>query len=63
MEPACDETYVVYVRDPGPDGELGTEQVVARCPTHEEALRVRHENQQPGRQCVIRFDGVTGGGD
>lgn len=39
------------------------EQRLASFATYEEARRLQRRCQGQARQCVIRFEGVTGGGD
>jgi len=65
MDHVHDDCYMVFVRtDPDhsrrPDA---AERPLVRCSTYEEARWVRQENQGPGRKCIIRYIGTTGGGD
>jgi hypothetical protein len=65
MDTVQEEGFVVFVRsEPGyaerPDA---TERALVRCASYEEARWVRQENQGPGRECIIRYVGPTGGGD
>jgi hypothetical protein len=58
-----EDCFVVYVRGLLADSAGEAEQVVARCPTQEEAHHVQQEYRRAGREAVVRFEGVTGGGD
>ena len=60
-----EDQYIVYIRfDPGhterPDAG---EEFVAACSSYEEARRVRQEYHGVAKECVIRYVGVSGGGD
>jgi hypothetical protein len=65
MEAAFDDCFVVYSHNgQGPaDRPEGVEQVLAVCPTYEEACRVRQQYHGPASECIIRFVGPAGGGD
>jgi hypothetical protein len=62
--PQSDE-FEVYLRHDGPHaGWMEVEErAVVRCPTYEEARRVRQEFLHLHRKCVIRYVGPAGGGD
>jgi hypothetical protein len=60
-----DDSFTVYVRTdpnhaPSPD-EI--EVPLASFSSYEDALRAQRAYQRPVRECVIRFQGDTGGGD
>ena len=59
------DCFVVFVRDGSEPMRRpeAVERPVARCPTYEEAVRVREDLRAAGKNCVIRFVGETGGGD
>ena len=65
MEEALDDRYVVYVRsrrdmhDPPEESEWPA----VTCSSYEEACRVRQAHRQHARDCVIRYIGLSGGGD
>ena len=65
MDETRQDGYVVFVRDEtrGNRKPGDIEQVVATCPSYEEADRVRQRLRHSGRHCVIRVVGETGGGD
>jgi hypothetical protein len=58
-----EDCFVVYVRQLDPRTGRGGEWEVACYPTREEARRVQRKNRAAGRECVVRFAGVAGGGD
>ena len=65
MDRIQDDCFVVFVRtDPAharrPDA---AERPLVSCSTYEEARWVRQEYEGPGRKCIIRYVGTTGGGD
>jgi hypothetical protein len=39
------------------------ERCLTSCPTYEEARRIQREYRTFARECVIRYEGETGGGD
>jgi hypothetical protein len=45
------------------DAPDGNEEPVAVCQTYEEARRVKQAYQVSAQDCVIRYQGDTGGGD
>ena len=60
-----DDRFTVYVRmDPShaPSPEDIEIPLASFC-SYEEALRAQRAYQRPARECVIRFQGDTGGGD
>jgi len=59
------DCFVVFVRDgAGASWRPGAaERAVASCHTYEEAVGVREKLRQQGKTCIIRFVGVSGGGD
>ena len=65
MDDVTQDCFVVFVRDRS--GSLARpetmEQVVATCPSYDEAVRTREKFRQPGRDCIIRCVSETGGGD
>jgi hypothetical protein len=65
MDLVQDGTFIVYVRtDPG-HGEHPTlvERPLATCPTYEEARRIQQAWRSASHDCVIRYEGIAGGGD
>jgi hypothetical protein len=65
MDLVHDSNFVVYVRtDPGHGEHPGrVERPLAAFPTYEEARRVQQTCRQAARDCVIRYEGISGGGD
>jgi hypothetical protein len=63
METMLADCFVVFVREYDPLGGPAEEWELARCHTHEEALRVMRDHHQPGCQCIVRYEGPSGGGD
>jgi hypothetical protein len=64
VEDTRQDCFVVFVRDGvGAGRPEVVEQVVATCPSYEDADRVRQELRGSGRHCVIRCVGQSGGGD
>lgn len=65
MEEAHEDRFVVYVRsrrdahDPPEDGEWPA----VACSSYQEARRIRRAARQHDRECVIRYVGLSGGGD
>jgi hypothetical protein len=60
-----EDHFTVYVRlDPGfaPSPEE-IEIPLGSFHSYQEALRAQRAYQRPARECVIRFQGDTGGGD
>jgi len=65
MNDLYEDCYVVYARSESvallePEA---IETPVATCSSYEEAAQVRHDTHLPGRRCIIRAVGPTGGGD
>jgi hypothetical protein len=65
MEPVHEDRFVVFVRadrrhDQAPEE---AERPVTSCATYAQAHRIKQRWQQAGRECVIRFVGIAGGGD
>ncbi len=63
MQESNPDRFQVYVREyrqrkGSPEVE---ERPLAVCPTFGEARRLRRAHLRPGRECVIRFLGDTGG--
>jgi hypothetical protein len=64
MESVHDDRFVVFVRERNPDqAPEKVERPVTSCATYAQAHRVKQRWQQAGRECVIRFVGIAGGGD
>jgi hypothetical protein len=63
MPQVLEDCFVVYVRGLFRKEPETAERVVARCPTQVEAQRIQQEHLRAGREAVVRFEGVTGGGD
>ncbi len=65
MATGFDDLYVVYLR--GPHSRMDFPEVAERpvkaCPTYGEARRVQRLFQGLDQDCVIRFQGDSGGGD
>ncbi len=65
MDYIHETSYVVYVRldkrHTAPPGAL--EQPVRTCSSYAEAREVQRLYRRASRECVIRFEGITGGGD
>jgi hypothetical protein len=65
MEDSHEDRFVVYVRsqrdrnDPPEESEWP----VVSCASYEEACRIRQLHRLHDRDCVIRFVGLSGGGD
>ncbi|HTU91692.1 MAG TPA: hypothetical protein VMF69_16530 [Gemmataceae bacterium] len=65
MDEIHDDRFVVYVRsrrdmrDPPEDSEAP----VVCCSSYEEACRIRQAHRLHARECVIRYVGLSGGGD
>jgi len=59
-----EDRFVVYVRS-GRDPERpgASERAFMSCPTYADAQRIRRGLHLINRDCVIRYDGETGGGD
>lgn len=57
--------FVVYAQreDTRPERPDQAEQELASCATYAQANRIRQCQERSGVHCVIRFVGVTGGGD
>jgi hypothetical protein len=59
------EEFTVYVRT-DPSHAMSTEDIeipLASFSSYEDALRAQRAYQLPARECVIRYQGDTGGGD
>jgi hypothetical protein len=60
-----DDDFTVYVRT-DPNHASSPEEIeipLASFSSYEEALRAQRAYQRPARECIIRFQGDTGGGD
>jgi hypothetical protein len=65
MDLVHDSNFVVYMRmdrSHGDDPERG-EQPLAVCATYADARRIQRAHRQAARDCVIRYEGIAGGGD
>jgi hypothetical protein len=65
MDPNHEDRFTLYVRtDPchAPSPEE-IEIPLGSFSTYEDALRAQRAYQRPTRECVIRFQGDSGGGD
>lgn len=65
MDTVYEDRFVVYLLE-----DLSSraspemvEQEVVSCSSYEEARRIRREYHASARECVIRYQGSTGGGD
>jgi hypothetical protein len=58
-----DDCFVVYIREKKRNPHRPMERQLVTCGSYQEAEMVRKENQGPDRHCIIRYTGVTGGGD
>lgn len=63
MFQTSDDCFVVYVRDEKKKFPFPRERKLVTCDSYAEAVQVRRENETPDRQCIIRFEGESGGGD
>jgi hypothetical protein len=65
MEETHDDRFVVYVRNrrDARDSPEDTEWPVVTCSSYEEACLIRQAHRRNDRDCVIRYVGVSGGGD
>jgi hypothetical protein len=65
MEETHDDRFVVYVRSrrDRPDAPEDLEWPVVTCSSYEEACQVRDAHRRHARDCVIRYVGLSGGGD
>lgn len=65
MDSQHDDRFAVFLR--ADDAHLETpeynEQPVALCDSYAEARRVQHALHRSAHECVIRYQGETGGGD
>jgi hypothetical protein len=60
-----DHSFTVFVRT-DPSHAASPEEIeipLASFSSYEEAVRAQRAYQRPVRECVIRFQGDTGGGD
>jgi hypothetical protein len=64
MDTSSADEYLVYLRQHLRHGDPPetAEEPLMTCATYEEARQVQLAHQRPGRECVIRFIGETGGG-
>jgi hypothetical protein len=65
MELVHDSSFVVYVRADRRheyDPEM-VERPLAACATYADARRIQQFYRQSDQECVIRYEGVSGGGD
>jgi len=65
MENVHDTNFVVYLRlDPShakpPDA---LERPLTACSTYAEAREVQQQCRQEAKDCIIRYEGIAGGGD
>lgn len=65
MENLHDAGYIVYVRqDDNHNGRPGTtEEPLKICSSYAEAREIQRQYRRAYQETVIRYDGVTGGGD
>ena len=65
MESVPDDRFVVFLRhDPSAsDRPDHAERPLVICSSYQEARRIQREMHHSYRDCVIRYVGLTGGGD
>jgi hypothetical protein len=65
MEPVLDDRFVVFLRHDSSQSNRPdhAEQPVFACTSYKEARRIQRQLQHEYRECVIRYVGLTGGGD
>jgi len=64
MQGDHEDRFVVFVRaDRDPERPEASEKTFISCPTYADAQRIRRNLHLINRNCVIRYDGETGGGD
>ena len=65
MENVHDTTFVVYLRLDKSHAAApeSLERPLTACSTYAEAREVLQQCRQEAKDCVIRYEGITGGGD
>jgi hypothetical protein len=65
MEPHLDDRFVVFLRDDLSQSSRPDhgEQPLISCSSYREARHIQRQLQHKYRDCVIRYVGLTGGGD
>jgi hypothetical protein len=65
MDMQHDDRFTVFLRadDAHAEAPERNEEPVAICQSYEEARRVKHAFHLSAQECVIRYQGDTGGGD
>lgn len=65
MEHTHDTNFVVYVRVDKPHTvpPQARERPLKTCASYSEARRIQQMYRRASRDCVIRYEGITGGGD
>jgi hypothetical protein len=65
MEPVPDDRFVVFLRHDlsQSDRPDHAERPLIACSSYQEARRIQRQLQHTSRDCVIRYVGLTGGGD
>ena len=63
MATGHEDLYVVYLRCESGTQPEGAEQPLMVCASYSEARRVQRMMQHADQECVIRYQGNTGGGD
>ena len=65
MEPVPDTQFVVFLRQNRSQSNRPdhAERPLVACGSYQEARRVQRQLQSTYRDCVIRYVGLTGGGD
>jgi hypothetical protein len=65
MELVHDNHFVVFLRQDRSQSNRPdhAERPLIACSSYEEARRIRRQLQHTDRDCVIRYVGLTGGGD
>jgi hypothetical protein len=65
MESILDDRFVVFLRQDRSHSSRPdhAERPLASCSSYQEARRIQRQLQHTYRDCVIRYVGLTGGGD
>lgn len=65
METVHDNSFVVYIRLDKSHAAApeALEQPVTSCSTYAEARQVTRQCRLDAKECVIRYEGIAGGGD
>lgn len=65
MDSVLDDRFVVFLRHDrtGSSRPDHAERPIIVCSSYKEARRIQRQLQNSSRDCVIRYIGLTGGGD